>query len=274
VVAAIVVLSVVVLVLGAWLWASRSALSAASLRGDELADRLETATRESEVAASDALEARTRADAERGRADAAEAEVADATARAERARREADESGRALREAQARAARAEERSRAPLDPLGLWALEAVRLDRVWRDHAVPGPGQASPFAGTGDPARSAIEILAGALREQSGTSVEVNWEPDQPIPPAPAAWLVRAVEELLGVARASDSGRLDVEVDGDDVVVSLRTDPPVPVPLHLIAALEAASLRPAAENGALTLRVVATGEAQGWDVAEAGGGGT
>jgi hypothetical protein len=265
VVAAIVVLAVSVLVLGAWLWASRSALSAARLRSDELTDRLEVATKDAEVAASDALEARTRATAEHERVVDLRARLDTATAETTEARTEAEDANRAAVEARARAARAEERSRSPLDPLGVWALETVRLDRVWRDLTAPSADQPSPFADSSDPARSAVEILAGSLREQSGTSVEVVWELHLVVPPAPAAWLVRAVEELLAVARTSDTGKLVVAVDGDDVTVSLQSDPPVPVPLHLIAALEAANLRPAAENGAFTLRLVATGETLGWE---------
>jgi hypothetical protein len=261
VVAVIIVLAVAVLVLAAWLWASRSALSAATIKATELGDRLEATEREAAVAQADLADSRERVERERERALTAEAATATALQRAEAAEAATMNAEVARLDAEARAdkAEAEAAAGAALDPMGLWALETVRLDRVWRDLVVPDPTQASPLAETSDPSRSGIEIQAGSLREQSGVSIEVVWKVDDPLAPATGALLVRAAEELLAVARAADSATLTAWVEGGDLVMSLVCDPAVALPPHLHAALDAAGLRPSVDGEGITVRTDTTG---------------
>lgn len=268
-VAVVVILAVVVLILGAALWASRSSLSAAESRVAELADRLETTEREATAAAADLSEARAKLEAERQHSTELASARDEAEARADKAERSAAEAEEARADAEARAERAEAAASDPLAPMALWALETVRLDRLWRDLVVPDPSTTSPLATTGDPSRSAAEIFADALREQSGTSIEVVWRVGSAVPPAPGAVLVRVVEELLAVARAADTGTLTVHDDGDDIVVVLDTDPPVTAAAHLRAALEAAGTQPIDAEDRVEVRVAKAGRAT-WE-GDAGG---
>jgi hypothetical protein len=276
VVPALIVSAVVVLGLVAWLWASRSALSTTRVQVSELSDRLAAVTREAEVAAADAAEARARAETEQARAVEADhragqaeeqlaaaaartdQQVAAATTRAEQAETAAEEACAAL---------AGLRARAEFDPLGLWALETVRFDRMWRDQLAPDPSDDSPLAATTDPARAAVEIVISTLREQSGTSVELRWELDRTLGPGPAAWLVRATEELLtSIARAADSASLGVtfDEDGTSVSISLRGEPSLRAPGHLAAAFDAAGLVLSDDDGHITVRLPAGGST-GWE---------
>lgn len=257
-VAAIIVLAVAVLVLGAWLWASRSALAESEVRATELADRLGTAEREVEQKTAELVEARGRLDEERERATKAEGALATAEQRAEDAERAAADADAARSEAEARAEEAVAAAGEPLAPMALWALETVRVDRVWRDVVVAGTDQVSPLADTVDPARSAVEILAGSLREESGTSMEVIWKAEGVVPPTPGVLLVRAAEELLALARAADTGTLTVGNDSDGVWMSLACEPPVSAPAHLVAALDAAGLRPVTDGDTLTVHTAST----------------
>ncbi len=59
------------------------------------------------------------------------------------------------------------------------------------------------------------------------------------------------------MARAADEGVIEVQQDGPDAyVVRVRTDPPVAVPPHVLAALEAAGCRPdALADGRVEVRI-------------------
>jgi len=254
VIAVVIVLAVIVLVLGAWLYGTRSALRDARARGDELDGRLEETTHEVERAMGKVAEAESRVESEAKRADAAD-EAATASAR------EAEKAEAVARAASERALALE---RATVDAPALWALEAIRFDRMWRDHAAVGPNAPSPLAETDDPARAAVEILAEALREDSGTAIELRWKAGGVLGPAPAARLVRACEELFAVARRVDSGV--VEVDTDDAgafVVRFRTDPLLEPPDHVVAALEAAGCQPHVQADRLEVRIAPPSESIG-----------
>jgi F0F1-type ATP synthase membrane subunit b/b' len=251
VIAVVIVLAVLLLVLAAWLYGTRSALGEARNRGDELTERLDTANRDVEKTMGDLANAESNVADERKRADLADKAAADAA-------REAEKSDAVARAASERALALE---RGTIDAAGLWAVEVVRFDRVWRDHAAVGPDAPSPLADTGDPARSAVEILAEALREDSGTAIDVHWKADDAPGPAPAARLVRACEELLAVARTVDDGVIEVHRDGDDsYVVRLRTEPPLVLPAHVTAALEAAGSPPTVDETTVELRVAISRE--------------
>jgi hypothetical protein len=247
VIAVVIVLAVLVVVLGAWLYGTRHALREARALGDELNGRLEVANHDVERAMADVAETKSKFEAERERASAA-------TQRAEASAKEAEKSDAVARAATERALALERRA---LDAGALWALEAIRFDRMWRDHAAVGPNEPSPLADTSDPARAAIEIVAEALREDSGTTIEVQWKADEVAAPAPAARLVRACEELLATARSVDNGVIEVhrgDVAGS-FVVRVRTEPVLDAPDHVLAALEAAGLDPKTENDVVEVRV-------------------
>jgi hypothetical protein len=247
VLATIIVLAVLVLVLAAWLNGTRNALREARHHGDELTGRLDAATRNVERTMGDLATAESNLAAERKKVVAAE-QAATAAAK------EAEKSDAVARAASERALALE---RNTIDAAGLWALEAVRFDRMWRDHAAVGPDAPSPLAETPDPARSAVEIIAEALREDSGTAIDVQWKADDAPAAAPAARLVRACEEVLAVARAADEGVIEVHQHGADAyVVRVRTEPVVPVPPHVVAALAAAGCEPEAHaDGRVELRI-------------------
>jgi hypothetical protein len=245
--AVVIVLAVLVLVLVAWLYGTRHALREARDQGDELTARLEAANHDVERAMADVAETKSKFETERERASAA-------TKAAEDAAKEAEKSDAVARAATERALALERRA---LDAGALWALEAVRFDRMWRDHAAVGPQAPSPLADTADPARAAIEILADALREDSGTAIEVQWKADEVAAPAPAARLVRACEELLAAARTVDNGVIEVhrgDVAGS-FVVRVRTEPVLDAPDHVLAALEAAGFEPKTDNDMVEVRV-------------------
>ena len=134
---------------------------------------------------------------------------------------------------------------------------------MWRDHAAVGPDAPSPLADTGDPARSAVEILAEALREDSGTAIDVHWKADDPPAPAPAARLVRACEELLAVARTVDDGVIEVHQDGDGRLHRSASHGTRRSCCRLTssAALEAAGSPPTVDETAVELRVAIPREA-------------
>ena len=252
--AIIIVLAVLVLVLAAWLFGTRNALREARLHGDELTERLDAATRDVERTMGDLANAESNLVAERKKVVAAD-QAAAASAK------EAEKSDAVARAATDRALALEQNT---IDAGGLWALEAVRFDRMWRDHAAVGPDVPSPLAETADPARSAVEIIAEALREDSGTAIEVQWKTDAAPAAAPAARLVRACEEVLAVARAADEGVIEVHQDGADAyVVRVRTEPAVSVPPHVVAALAAAGCEPAAPtDGRVEFRITLAGHSE------------
>jgi hypothetical protein len=246
VIAVAIVLAVLVFVLGAWLYGTRNALNEARRRGDELDERLDAARRDVERAMGDAAAAEARFEEERKRADQSDADAADAAKEAEKAEAVARAAGQ-------RVLTLEQRS---LDASGLWALEATRYDRMWRDHAAVGPEVASPLADARDPARAAIQILAEALREESGTAIDVQWKAADPPEPAPAARLVRACEELFAVARSVDTGVVEVVQHGEEsFTLDLRTEPALEPPPHVVAALEAGGCDVQNTGGVVEVRV-------------------
>jgi hypothetical protein len=109
------------------------------------------------------------------------------------------------------------------DPVTLWRLEMMRSERTWRNHVAPGPDFASPLAESDNQLRSAIEIEAGAIREESGTAVRVMWEIAGPLDPGPSLAVLRNVQELLGqLAKTAERLALRVSLDGDQVVIAVR----------------------------------------------------
>lgn len=242
----VIVLAVLVIALLIVLGTARSSLTNAQTKLDAMEERLEVAIKDAEAAAVDAAEAKARAEEERERAEGIEREravlaeqLSAAHAAAEEAARDSAERLAALEQQLADTERA---TQAALDAIGVWALETVRLDRLWRDQVAAGAAEPSPLSSTTDPAKAATEILAAVVRESSGTPVDVHWTVSEPVAPVPGARLVRAVEELLAVARAADAATLRVGGGPGEIIVTLETDPALSLPGHLVAALTAAGL--------------------------------
>lgn len=154
-------------------------------------------------------------------------ELADAKARESSLRDELDE---------ARAgARAGAERLAAVDDLGdgggalarasaLWALDARRLERLWRERVTVVPDDPSPLEGA-EPVRAAVEVLAAASREETGVVVDTSWAVVGPVPGPAAVALVRVVEELVAAARDSDGGELVVGSTDGGYRLELRTEP-------------------------------------------------
>ncbi len=229
----------------------------AQRRGAALAE----ATAEAARAVRDAEETATERDGALAAAEAAEAAEKEAEAlalsamaRAESAEELAAHAEEALRQA---------RSEAALDSRagGLWVLEALRLERRWRREVAPGQG--SPFDGSVDPARAALEILVEAAREEVGASFDLQWSVDEPVPSTVALRLARLTEELLAeAAMATDGGELEITSGAAGLVLRLRTEPSFEISEELAAALGVLGDLGVVEDGALVVGVSLSDAAQ------------
>ena len=105
----------------------------------------------------------------------------------------------------------------------LWDLELARSERTWRTSVATNPDvDQSPFEHTDDPVRLAVEIEAGALRENVGASVAIDWEAVPITDPARAHLVVRVAQELLeAAARSPEPSRLVVRGD-EELVLTLE----------------------------------------------------
>ena len=105
-------------------------------------------------------------------------------------------------------------------PETLWALELIRSERTWQTSVATNPASDdSPFDHTDDPIRLAVEIEAGALRENVGAFITIDWQAEAITKPAHAHLVVRVAQELLeAAARSPEPSRL-VVTGGDEVVV-------------------------------------------------------
>jgi hypothetical protein len=114
----------------------------------------------------------------------------------------------------------------------LWALELNRSERTWRHSVAPIPLGPSPFTGTDDPLRVAVEVEAAALREEVGAPLEVRWDATVQAP-ARSLLVLRLAQELLAAA-ARESHAAVLEVRGsDEIVLQLRGDDDGPVAVEL-----------------------------------------
>ncbi|MCU1345862.1 MAG: hypothetical protein JWL70_2128 [Acidimicrobiia bacterium] len=108
------------------------------------------------------------------------------------------------------------------DAASFWALEMQRSERTWRHHVAPGFDLPCPLVGSVDPLRTAVEIEAAALREESGTGVDVEWSLERSLDPAARLAVLRQVQEQLArFAKRSDRVIVRVSDGGDHVVAEL-----------------------------------------------------
>jgi hypothetical protein len=136
-----------------------------------------------------------------------------------------------------------------VDADALWALELARLDRRWHMSVAPGIGFTSPLAecAPGDAPRVALDIVASALREETGTRYVIDWQATAELPVATALLVVRAGDELLSAAAlASEVVRLRVAEAPEHVVLTVEAfdDAEQPVALAPIAAGKVAAVGP------------------------------
>jgi hypothetical protein len=104
------------------------------------------------------------------------------------------------------------------DATSLWELELQRSERTWRYHVAPGLDSSSPLVDVPDQLRVAVGIEASALREESGTAVDVEWNLQRPIGPGPCLAVLRYVQEqLAGFAKRSDRVLVRVTDEGRQV---------------------------------------------------------
>ncbi len=104
------------------------------------------------------------------------------------------------------------------DATSLWALEMRRSERTWRYHVAPGLDSVSPLADASDQLQVAVEIEASAVREESGTAVDVQWSVPRQLSPGPALAVLRHVQEQLALlAKRSDRVMVRVTDGGDHV---------------------------------------------------------
>ncbi len=246
-VGALIALAVVVAVL---VVALAVAVAMAKRRSSELAEAVTlaaTASREAEEAAAERDQALAATEAAEAAEKEAEALALSAIARAEHAESLAEQAQEDLRLA---------RTDATLDSHagGLWVLEALRLERRWRREVAPGKG--SPFDGSLDPARVALEVLVEAAREEVGASFDLQWSVVEAVPSPAALRLTRLAEELLAeAAMATDGGDLEVESSPGGLTLRLSTEPAFEISGELAAALEVLGEVGIVEGGALVVGV-------------------
>lgn len=140
--------------------------------------------------------------------------AASALAEAIRTRDAANQQADDMRAAQLRSA----------DANALWALELARVERRWHLSVAPGIGFTSPLAecSPADKPKVALEIIASALREETGTRSTIDWQVTSTLPEATALLVLRAGDELLSAAAfASDKVTLRVTADETHAVLTL-----------------------------------------------------
>ncbi len=239
VVAALAGVIILVLVVAVAMLRRRATESASRLVDAER--RLVLADERAERSESDVRAADARRTTAEDRATALEGELADAKTAVAAAEAARDEAVERAQDADARAvaardagARLIEASALRSDAGGLWFLEAVGVERRWR--ATQGTPDAPLFDGDREPASVALEAVAEIIREESGTSFDVDWRVDEPVPPSVALAVVRAGDELLSaLAVASDGGVLEVHPVPDGVQLALRVEPEPALPPDLLA---------------------------------------
>ncbi|CAB4756648.1 MAG: hypothetical protein F2754_10675 [Actinobacteria bacterium] len=123
------------------------------------------------------------------------------------------------------------------DAATLWALELARVDRRWHLSVAPGIGLTSPVMSSAECElpHVALDIIAAALREETGTRFSIDWQLTEPLSLAAAVLVVRLGDEMLASsALKCELVQLQVASAGDFVVLTLaafdNSDAPVTLP--------------------------------------------
>lgn len=220
-------------------------------------------TRRDRAGLSEQLEfAETRVSELTQRTTAAEVEAGRAVTKARAQSDRAAAAERGIAAAEERASTAEATSRnierdlrdRLIDPAALGALEAGRISRLWQE-TVPGPGEPLPVE-THDDVHAALAVLAEASREESGTTVDIDWNLDRQAGPGLALCIVRVAEELIAASRNADTARIEVHAnDEGSVLLSLHTEPSVPMPTNLTEVLASTGWIDTLDVGEVVLRL-------------------
>lgn len=158
-------------------------------------------------------------------------ELTAVTARAQSAEVRAEQLEQRVSEAEARAALAEDAhvaavatrrvtdDRRAIADKRLWSLEMARAERTWRHSVSIFPGAPSPLVDATDPLRTAVEIEAAALHEDTGAPLDVRWEVTVDSP-ARDLLVLRTAQELLAIAAHEGTDvTLHAEAGDDDTTV-------------------------------------------------------
>lgn len=125
-------------------------------------------------------------------------------------------------------------SRVDAEPL--WALELARLERRWHVSVAPGIDLTSPLT-EGRPAdrpRIALEIIAAAIREETGTRIAITWQLTNELPTTAALLTVRAGDEMLAAAASlCEDAELQVTDRDGRITLSLEAADGEGVPVEL-----------------------------------------
>lgn len=123
------------------------------------------------------------------------------------------------------------------DAATLWALELARVDRRWHVSVAPGIDLTSPVMSSveSELPHVALDIIAAALREETGTRFSIDWRLTQPLSLAAAVLVVRLGDEMLAAsALKCELVQLQVASAGDFVQLALaaydNSDAPVTLP--------------------------------------------
>jgi hypothetical protein len=234
---------------------TKTRLTAAERAAEESAEELQAERQRAAEADQAAQRAMARLEAETRRAGEAERAAQRSAARAKLEARRAIEAEAARVEADTQRETALQ-GMGLLRPDGLWALEKVRVERLWRDRLALLPEDVSPLADTDAEGEAAVKIFAEASREESGVVIDLSWQVHDPPDPALAVVLVRLAEELIAATRRANGGELAVETGPSSVLFRLRADPPVPAPEALAAACASSGWTLTdTEEGAIEIRV-------------------
>lgn len=205
--------------------------------------------------------------AARAAAEAAGEEAAAAQAEVAATRAEADATAERAAEAEQRVSDLDARIAALRaaggDPALLWSLELERTARRWRHSVAPGPATTTPLATSTNVLRTAVEIVAAAVNEESGTAVRVAWElGDDEVPDAVALQVLRTADELVAAAAmVTDHAVLTVSRDEGGVRVAIvpgaAGGTAMPADAGVLARLLAAHAQASSEGGGASVVVPA-----------------
>jgi len=148
-------------------------------------------------------------------------------------------------------------------PETLWSLEITRSERTWRTSVAPNPTtDPDPFESTDDPVRLAVEIEAGALRENVGAFITIDWQAKPITEPGRAHLVVRVAQELLeAAARSPEPSRL-VATGDEEITLALESVGDSEEVINIIPPRITSDLVEAREETATSLKIKTEAKAE------------
>jgi hypothetical protein len=200
-------------------------------------DRITTLSADLDTVRNDRAEQALRADAAEAERDEANAKAIALEVDARAAAAELDDALVAYEHSRAAADDLRARILVSADAATLWALELARIDRRWHVSVAPGIDLTSPVMSNAESElpHVALDIIAAALREETGTRFSIDWQLTADLSPAVALLVVRLGDEMLAAsALKCEIVQLRVAGAGDFVQLTLtaldNSDAPVSVP--------------------------------------------